>query len=250
MNISQQFLITSSDRKLEGGYSYYFFLLARAASFKIFFTALVFSFMAVTINAQSEIDLKKTYHDRSVKIVNTLELTDSGKYKTVVELLAAQYYNLNQVHDKAKVSLAAISSLQLTDEEKKNKLKKEEEDKTAQLRKLHDKFISKLRKKLTPSQVEMIKDGMTYRVMPITYAAYLEMILTLSTEQKEKIYNWLKEARELAMDEGSSDDKHKVFGKFKGRINNYLSAQGYDLKKEEKAWQQRLKEKRQKDAAQ
>jgi hypothetical protein len=76
------------------------------------------------------------------------------------------------------------------------------------------------------------------------------MIPTLTTEQKEKISNWLKEARELAMDEGSSEDKHKVFGKFKGRINNYLSAEGYDMKKEEKAWQERLKEKKQKESAQ
>jgi hypothetical protein len=250
MNISRQFFITSSDRKLEGGYRNYSFLLARTASFKKFFTGLAFSFLFTAIHAQSEIDLKKTYYDRSVKIVNTLELTDSGKYETVVELLAAQYFNLNQVHDKTRASLAAIRSLQLSDEERKNKINKEEENKTAQLRKLHEKFVAKLHKKLTASQIEMIKDGMTYGVMPVTYAAYLEMILTLSTEQKEKIYNWLMEARELAMDEGSSEDKHKVFGKFKGRINNYLSAQGYDLKKEEKAWQQRLKEKRQKDAAQ
>jgi hypothetical protein len=68
------------------------------------------------------------------------------------------------------------------------------------------------------------------------------MIPALTPEQKGKICDWLKEARELAMDEGSSEDKHRVFGKFKGRINNYLSAEGYDMKKEEKAWQQRIKE--------
>ena len=83
---------------------------------------------------------------------------------------------------------------------------------------------------------------MTYRVMPVTYTAYYEMIPALTPEQKRKICEWLKEARELAMDEGSSEDKHKVFGKFKGKINNYLSAEGYDMKKEEKAWQQRIKE--------
>jgi hypothetical protein len=32
------------------------------------------------------------------------------------------------------------------------------------------------------------------------------------------------------MDEGTSDEKHKVFGKYKGRINNYLAAAGYNLK--------------------
>jgi hypothetical protein len=32
------------------------------------------------------------------------------------------------------------------------------------------------------------------------------------------------------MDGGSSEEKHALFGKYKGRINNYLSAQGFDLK--------------------
>jgi hypothetical protein len=87
---------------------------------------------------------------------------------------------------------------------------------------------------------------MTYRVFPITYAAYLDMLPNLTTEQKDKIYSWLKEARELAMDAGSSEKKHEVFGKYKGRINNYLSAAGYDMKKEGEAWQKRIKEREQK----
>ena len=68
------------------------------------------------------------------------------------------------------------------------------------------------------------------------------MIPTLSEAQKTKIYEWLKEAREIAMDAESSDKKHAVFGKYKGRINNYLSAEGYDLKKATEEWQQRIKE--------
>jgi hypothetical protein len=84
---------------------------------------------------------------------------------------------------------------------------------------------------------------MTYSVFPKTYAAYVDMIPSLKQEQKDKIYNWLKEARELAMDEGSSERKHAVFGKYKGRINNYLSAEGYDVKKEGEEWQKRIKEK-------
>jgi Spy/CpxP family protein refolding chaperone len=68
------------------------------------------------------------------------------------------------------------------------------------------------------------------------------MIPTLTEAQKAKIYEWLKEAREVAMDAGSSDQKHAVFGKYKGRINNYLSAEGYDLKKATDEWQQRIKE--------
>ncbi|HEU5164119.1 MAG TPA: DUF3826 domain-containing protein [Chitinophagaceae bacterium] len=219
-----------------------FILIIHAASFKNFFTFLIISLSAFVSKAQTEADFRKTLHDRSVKIVNTLELNDSGKYNDVVDLLADQYFNLNKVHDKTKESIAAINSLQLAGEEKSSRIKIEEEKKAFQLSELHKGLIAKLQKTLTGEQIEKIKDGMTYRVMPVTYTAYQDMIPTLTPEQKEKIHDWLKEARELAMDEGSSEDKHKVFGKYKGRINNYLSTQGYDMKAEEKGWQQRIKE--------
>ena len=54
---------------------------------------------------------------------------------------------------------------------------------------------------------------------------------------------WLTEARERAIDAESSDKKHAWFGKYKGRINNYLSAAGYDLKKEGIEWEKRRKAK-------
>jgi hypothetical protein len=218
------------------------FLFLHTASFKNLITCLAVSFSCIISNAQTDADFRKTLHDRSVKIINTLEITDSGKYNKIVALLTDQYFDLNKVHDKTKESIASIKSSQLTDEEKKDRIAKEDDNRSSQLKKLHEAFITKLQKDLAEAQIEKIKDGITYRVMPVTYTAYQDMIPTLTTEQKEKIYNWLKEARELAMDEGSSDDKHKMFGKYKGRINNYLSSQGYDMKAEEKAWQQRIKE--------
>ena len=225
-----------------------FILFIHAASFKNFITCLIISLSAIVAKGQTETDFRKTLHDRSIKIVNTLELKDSGKYNKVVDLLTDQYFNLNKVHDKSKESIAAINSLQLASEEKTSRVRIEEEKKASQLSELHKGFIAKLQKSLINEQIEKIKDGMTYRVMPITYTAYQDMIPTLTPEQKQKIHDWLKEAREIAMDEGSSEDKHKVFGKYKGRINNYLSAEGYDMKKEEKAWQQRIKEKKQRGA--
>jgi len=242
MNISKHF--NTSSNKLEAGYKYRksFILLFHTASFKNFIICFIICLSAFVAKAQTEADFRKTLHDRSVKIVNTLGLTDSGKYNNVVDLLTDQYVDLNKVHDRTKESIAAINSLQLAGEEKITQIKIEEVKKASQLSELHKKFIAKLQTTLTVEQIEKIKDGMTYRVMPITYTAYTDMIPALTAEQKEKIYNWLKEARELAMDEGSSEDKHKVFGKYKGRINNYLSAQGYDMKAEEKAWQQRIKD--------
>lgn len=250
MNISKVLFFASSDRGLEGGKSSRtsFLILSHTAFFKNLIAVLAIFLPSIIAKAQSETEFKKTLHDRSVKIVNTLDITDSGKYNKVIDLLVDQYFDLNKIHDKAKESVAAIKSVQLSEEERNSRIKKEEDEKSAKLRKLHEGFIAKLQKDLTETQIEKIKDGMTYRVMTVTYTAYLEMLLTLTTEQKEKIYNWLKEARELAMDEGSSEEKHKVFGKYKGKINNYLSGQGFDMKKEEKAWQERLREKRLQEA--
>jgi hypothetical protein len=42
------------------------------------------------------------------------------------------------------------------------------------------------------------------------------------------------------MDAESSEKKHAWFGKYKGKINNYLSAEGYDMKKEGIAWKERI----------
>lgn len=102
-------------------------------------------------------------------------------------------------------------------------------------------FLERLSGDLSPKQVEKVKDGLTYNVLHVTERAYHEMIETLTSEQKAKIHDWLVEARDLAISEGSSEAKHGVFGKYKGRINNYLSQQGYDLKQEERGWQARRK---------
>jgi hypothetical protein len=188
-------------------------------------------------------DYMKVLTERSAKIANTLGITDSAVYKEVVDIIANQYYTVNQLQDKTKEQVKVIKANQLPKEQTDSLVKLAEQKKSSDLMQLHAAYLSLLDKKLTLAQVEKIKDGMTYNILNVTYKAYQDMILTLTETQKNKIYNWLKEARELAMDEGSSEDKHKVFGKYKGRINNYLSQEGYDMKKEEKDWQDRIKQK-------
>lgn len=209
--------------------------------FIIFLLAFLIS---LQINAQEDSAYIKTIRDRSAKIINTLEITDQKNYSTVLEKVMNQYFNLNKIHDQSKKQIADIKKQIVAKEDIDKAVKAEEEKKSSQLLQLHKEFIGQLKKNLTDAQVDKIKDGMTYNVLNVTYAAYQDKIPSLTTEQKEKIYTWLNEARELAMDEGSSEDKHKVFGKYKGRINNYLSDQGYDLRKEEKDWQERLRVKR------
>jgi Spy/CpxP family protein refolding chaperone len=178
--------------------------------------------------------------ERTAKIVNTLEITEFALRKKVQEQIADQYFKLNNIDDESKTTVTAIKAKPLSKEEIADAVKKEEENKSEKLKQLHTQFIGQLKTILTDDQIEKVKDGMTYRILPVTWAAYMDMLQKLTQEQKDKMYAWLVEARELSMDEGSSEKKHAVFGKYKGRINNYLSAEGYDMKKEGDEWAKRI----------
>jgi hypothetical protein len=67
---------------------------------------------------------------------------------------------------------------------------------------------------------------MTYGKVGFTLKGYLTEYPDLNEAQKAEVLRLLKEAREEAMDAGSSDEKSAIFNRYKGRINNYLSQQG------------------------
>ncbi|CAH0138567.1 hypothetical protein SRABI27_03021 [Pedobacter sp. Bi27] len=188
----------------------------------------------------------KMITERSAKIVTNLGITDAKKTEKVMVIIRDQYSNLNDIYAARDIRVKAIKEKNKDNKvERDSALAKDSRVVEASLAKLHKKYISKLSAQLTNEQVDLVKNGMTYNVLPITYKAYQEEILTLTDEQKKQILVWLTEAREHAMDAESSDKKHAWFGKYKGRINNYLSAAGYDLKKEGIEWEKRRKAKAQ-----
>ncbi|QHS62613.1 DUF3826 domain-containing protein [Chitinophaga agri] len=159
---------------------------------------------------------KKSYQmivtERAAKIVSTLDIHDAGKSLKVQDMIAQQYVDLHDLDEKKD---------------------------TVKVRQLHDRYLSNLSSVLSTEQVTRVKDGMTYGILQITYNAYLDMLPQLNKQQQQQIMVWLEEAREKAMDAGTSEQKHAWFGKYKGRINNYLSAAGIDMKKAEAEWKKR-----------
>lgn len=156
---------------------------------------------------------------RSQKIVDALQLTNAYSKQNVLNIVCNRYFLLNDIFEKAG---------------------KDKNLRDAELYKHHFEFAADLETYLSEQQVEAIKDGMTFGVVPKTYQAHLEMIPTLKENEKLQILNWLKEAREFAIDAENSKAKHGWFGKYKGRINNWLTKRGYDLKAEREAWYKRI----------
>ena len=176
-----------------------------------------------------EAEYVNTIIERSRKATDELGITWTPKGQNVVHIIANRYFALNDIY-------AERDSL------KKKDKKLAEALCDSKLYRSHYGFLADLSMYLKEEDIVKVKDVMTFNVVKVTYEAHCDMIPTLKDEEKQQIMAWLIEARELAIDAESSKKKHEVFGKYKGRINNYLTKRGYDLNKEREDWYKRVKE--------
>lgn len=216
--------------------------------------SLLFLLLSISFFAAHAVELNKDGRDpayvesivaRSRKIVDKLGLKNPKDAEAVRNIIANRYFELNDIYEirdaKAKQAKETMQG-----DAKNNALKAAENEKDAALYRSHFAFPTALSLYLDEKQIEAVKDGMTYGVVDVTYTATLEMIPSLTKEEKAQIYAWLVEAREFAMDAENSNKKHEAFGKYKGRINNYLSKRGYDLTKEREEWYKRIEARKKK----
>ena len=102
---------------------------------------------------------------RSQKIVDALQLTDKSSKQNVLHIICNRYFLLNDIYEKFG----------------KNKAERDSE-----LYKHHFEFAVNLENYLSEKQVEQVKDGMTFGVVPKTYQAHLEMIPSLNSDETTK----------------------------------------------------------------
>jgi hypothetical protein len=174
-------------------------------------------------------DYVNTIIERSRKATDELGITWTPLGQNVVNIIANRYFKLNDIYTER-------------DSLKKSDKKLAEALCDSKLYRSHYGFLADLSMYLKEEEIVKVKDVMTFNVVKVTYEAHCDMIPTLKDEEKQQIMAWLVEARELAIDAESSKKKHEVFGKYKGRINNYLTKRGYDLNKEREDWYKRVKE--------
>lgn len=185
-------------------------------------------------------DYVETILKRSVKIVDALSIEDRSIRDNVVNTVANRYFELNAIYAERDSLEAALNASSIGKEEPNQAQRAINDRKDAALYRTHAAYIAKLSLWIDDKTIEAVKDGMTYGVVGVTYNSYLDMIPTLNDRQRKRIMVWLVEAREMAMDAESSNKKHETFGRYKGKINNYLSAAGYDLGKEREEWNKRI----------
>lgn len=175
-----------------------------------------------TSRAESEEEAyQRVIEERAAKISQEITFTDEDHKLRVRKLIVDQYRTLRDIH--------AARDSQLSGAKDASSITAFEEQAKLAMFVAHNRFLAQLSSELRCDQVEQVKDGLTYGVVNHTYNGYLAQLPTLKEDEKRTIRAYLIEARELAMDGGSADEKHGVFRKYKGKINNYLSAAGYKM---------------------
>jgi hypothetical protein len=163
-------------------------------------------FASATTSDPKEAAYTNSINKRADDIIAALELSDPAKAARVHDILTSHYRDLRDAKDATGRKA------------------------------LHGDFLAKLATELSPSQIDIVKDKLTYNKVQVTYDAYVQIVPGLTSEEKETMLAMLKDAREEAMDGGSADEKSAVFKKYKGKINNYLSKNGHDVAKAYKDW--------------
>lgn len=159
----------------------------------------------------------QTIVGRARKCTDALGITGTEKGDNVLNIIANRYFKLNDIYSDKKSP-----------------------ETDSRLYRSHFGFEADLRMWLSEEEISTVKDVMTYNVRNVKFKAQCEMIPNLTDEEKEQIMAWLIEAREYAIDCESSNKKHEMFNKYMGRVNNYLSKRGYDMKKERDDWYKRV----------
>jgi hypothetical protein len=190
------------------------------------------SFAQTSTPPANAADLEMTYSNalsiRADNILEALALTDAAKSNDVRQLIIAQYRAL-RTRDK-------VIDSQLKAAGKPVNYANREAGLTTQSKTLHQEFLTKLAADLTPEQIEMVKDKMTYNKVKGTYDAYCLIVPDLTDADKTEILGKLKAAREEAIDGGSAPEKSAIFQNYKEQINDYLNHHGHDVAKDFSEW--------------
>jgi hypothetical protein len=160
-----------------------------------------------------------------------LALSDPAKAEKVRKLILAQYRSLKARDESIDARLkAAGKDAAATAKERASMYE-------SLSKPLHEKFLADLSAELTPEQVELVKDRMTYGKVKFTYDAYCQIVPGLTDEEKKKILEMLNQARDEAIDGGSVGQKSDIFQKYKDKINAYLDGQGHNTAKAIQDWE-------------
>lgn len=169
---------------------------------------------------------------KTSKILDKLSLANDSIRENIHLVIANRYLELREIHQKYDERNKVIEAdARLSKEEKEAELERSYYQYNSDLYRSRFGYIAWLSFYLDDEQVEKVKDAMTYNMFHVRYNDFLDLLPNLTEAEKNRVHHWLVEAREFSMDFETPRKMRQMFTKYRGRINNYLAARGYNLRK-------------------
>ena len=187
-----------------------------------------------TAKANAEVEKKATEWTAGLK------LTDAEKQKRVT---AAVYTHLKTIRDwnNEHPATTVPAGINPATGNKLSELDRQIIANSAMPATVHKDLMDALTKDLTPEQVEYILDQYTIGKVAFTLKGYKAIVPDLKPEEETKILEYLKQAREQAIDYKSMKQISAIFEIYKTKCEQYLNSNGRNWKQLFKAYVDKVK---------
>lgn len=198
----------------------------------LFFFSVVVSAADIKLNTRNlPANAVTEAQQKTAKVMDKLLLANDSIRENIQIVITNRYLELREIHLNYDERNKTIEARGLPKEVEAEELERSYYQYNSDLYRSRFGYEAWLSFYLNDKQVETIKDAMTYNLFHIRYDDFMDLLPNLTGADKNRVYHWLVEAREFSMDFETPRKMRQMFTKYRGRINNYLSSRGYDLRK-------------------
>ena len=194
---------------------------------------------AVAAKAKSDIDQEK----KAGEWVGSLKLADPAKETRITEVIATHLRTIRDWHNEHPYTTVPAGNNPVTGKPL-SQLDHQMIANSAMPKSVHETLMTGLRKDLSAEQVEAILDKYTVGKVEFTMKGYKAIVPDLTAEEEKTILDFLKQAREEAVDYKNMNQISAIFEIYKTKSEQYLNANGRDWKKLYKAYTDAVKAKK------
>lgn len=198
----------------------------------LFLFSAIVSAADIKLNTRNlPVDVVTEAQQKTAKVMDKLSLANDSIRENIQIVIANRYLELREIHLNYDERNKKIEARGLSKEAEAEELERSYYQYNSDLYRSRFGYVAWLSFYLDDEQIETVKDAMTYNLFHVRYDDFLDLLPNLTDSDKNRVYHWLVEAREFSMDFETPRKMRQMFTKYRGRINNYLSSRGYDLRK-------------------
>jgi hypothetical protein len=210
---------------------------------KRIFIATIVMFGFYVSNAQEAIDT--AIQNKANAWAKSLSLNDNEKEARVSNAIATHLSFITKWNNEHPASTVP-AGINPTTGNKLSEMDRQVIANSAMPASIHQNLMSGLKKELTEEQVELILDKYTIGKVAFTMKGYHAIVPDLTAKEDSVILNYMKQAREQAVDFKSIKQVSAIFEIYKTKSEQYLNANGRNWRQLYKDFTDKIKAEKEK----